>query len=127
MDTTQALIEAQRIATIGTLLAAFIGGTIGFLGSWIATTINSKAERKRLLLQLGFDMGMKQWDSMFDHLQKLTNKGASGVITPPYIYVNFNVQVLGLLVDGKLTPESLAKLDAENQKVIDVITKKQPK
>ncbi|HSO12934.1 MAG TPA: hypothetical protein VLT51_11210 [Anaerolineales bacterium] len=92
MDSNQALIEAQRIATFGTLAAAFIGGFIGFLGSWIANMSSAKAERKKLLLQLGFEMGIKQYEKAYELATKQSRK-----IAPPYIYVHHNVKVLELL------------------------------
>jgi len=107
MDANQALIEAQRIATIGTLTAAFIGGLVGFLGSWIATSINAKSERRRLLLQLGFDLGIKQWNTWNEISWKEAEAGKKRSIVPPYVFVDFNVRVLELLADGKLTPETL--------------------
>ena len=124
MDPNQALLEIQRIATFGTLAAAFIGGIFGFIGSWLATSLNARAERKRVLLQLGYEMGMKQWDSLFGHLQKMTDKGYSGKISPPYIYVNFNMRVLELLAESKLTPENLDKAQAELQVILKRLEEK---
>lgn len=124
MDANQVMLEAQKIATYGTLAAALIGGIIGFLGSLLAVSINTRAERKKLLLQLGTEMGIKHWDTLFKDLQEKTNKGASGVITPPYVYVNFNIKVLELLAEGKLTPETLEKINNENIKIIEKISTK---
>lgn len=124
MDTNQAMIETQRLATYGTLAAALIGGLVGFLGSLLATSISTRADRKKLLLQLGVEMGIKQWDSLFKHLQDQVNKGASGRIVPPYVYVNFNVKVLELLAEGKLTPETLENLNKENKKIIETLQQK---
>ncbi|RJP55614.1 MAG: hypothetical protein C4557_01175 [Anaerolineaceae bacterium] len=121
MDTNQALIEAQRIATFGTLAGALVGGVIGFLGSWIVTHINAKAEWKRQLLQLGHELGIKQWESTLSILQRHADQGRKIKMVPTFVYVNFNVRVLELLADGKLTPESLQKLHAENNKIIQVI------
>ena len=118
MDTNQALIEIQRIATIGTLAATFIGGIFGFIGSWIASSLNAKAERKRLLLQLGYEMGVKQWEEYSSHLQKMYDKGFTGKISPPYVYVNFNVRVLELLSSGKLNPETMKTVESELNNIL---------
>ena len=124
MDPSQALIETQRIATIGTLTAALIGGLVGFLGTWIATTVNAKAERRRLLLQLGFDMGMSQYNKSFELAKITSDRGKTGYIIPPYIYVNHNVRILELLAEGKLTPKALELIDIESKEITDKLNQK---
>jgi hypothetical protein len=121
MDETQAIIEAQRITMFGTLLAALVGGLIGFLSSWLVTALNSRSERKRLLLQLGFELGMKQWESAFGLASKQADRGYNTSIIPPYVYVNFNMRVLELLANGELTPDSLQALDIENNNIVETI------
>jgi hypothetical protein len=123
MNENEAIIEAQRIAMWGTLLAALIGGLIGFLGSWLATFLNTKAERRRMLLQLGCEMGIKQWDTLFGHLSKMTESGRKGNIAPPILFVNTNVRALELLSEGKLTSENLEKLFIELEDIKETITK----
>ena len=64
MGNDQLLLEVQKLAVIGTIIAALVGGLTGFLGSWIATMITTRAERRRQLLNIGYETGIRQWEAV---------------------------------------------------------------
>lgn len=114
MGNDQLVLEVQRLAVIGTIIAAFVGGLTGFLGSWIATAITTRAERRKQLLNIAFESGMRQWEVMYKgYLEK--QSGFS--INPPASYIYFNVKAMELMAEEKFSPEALSKLHAEQKAI----------
>lgn len=121
MGNDQLVLEVQKLAVIGTIIAAFVGGLTGFLGSWIATTISIRAERRKQLLNIGFETGIRQWESLYKGSLDLSQRGFSVSMHPPVSYIYFNVKAMELIADGKLSPETLSKLDSEQKEITKTI------
>jgi len=115
MGNDQLVLEVQRLAVIGTIIAAFVGGLTGFLGSWIATAMSTRAERRKQLLNIAFETGMRQWETMYKGYLEMSQSGFS--INPPVSYIYFNIKAMELIAEGKFSLDTLSRLDAE-QKVI---------
>ena len=88
----------------------------GFLGSWIATAIATRAERRKQLLNIAFESGMRQWEAMYKgYLEKQSDFS----INPPASYIYFNVKAMELIAKEKFSPEALSKLHAEQKAVTE--------
>jgi len=87
-------LEAAKLVLSG----AIVGALAGLLGSVVLTFIASRAESKRQLLQLAFQSGMK-------HLELQVQAKTTGTAYP-LITVEHHAEVLKLIRDRKLTPES---------------------
>ena len=93
-----------------TLWGVLIGGLIGIIGSLIALIGNIasvKAETRRHLHRLGFELGIKEWELMHTHARELMARGAlGGVVNPPLQFVYFNYRILEEMAKGRLTADS---------------------
>jgi hypothetical protein len=59
-------------------------------------------------MQLGLELGVKEWELQMGHAQK-----HGGRIYPPQVYAYFSARFIELVADGKLTPESYRALDKD--------------
>ena len=75
-------------------------------------------------MQLGFEMGMKQWDNIYEYSEKLVKPGQTIIFGQPSTYVHLNVKALELLADGNLTPNTIAKVFEENSELVDAFKKR---
>lgn len=121
MTETQALLEAQRIAVTGTIIAALVGGFFGFLGSWIISSFTVRSERKRQLLQLGFEMGIKRQEQILKIAEKDVAQGKKVSISSPLSFIYRDIRVMELIADGKLSPKNLEKIVNETRQIIDTL------
>ncbi|MGA9135772.1 MAG: hypothetical protein WB384_27480 [Candidatus Sulfotelmatobacter sp.] len=111
MTEVELVLAVQRLAIYGTILAAFVGGAVGFLGHLASTFLTRRAERRRQLVQL-VELGMKQF---------ITTSGGDAASFLPQLYVHLNVRFLELLEAGKLTTETYKKLATERDKLRAIV------
>jgi hypothetical protein len=120
MTEAELALAVQKIAIYGTILAALVGGAFGFLGNWVSTALTKKSERRQQLLQLGFELGMKEYGATAETIKSLP-AGSTATQPPPQAYVHFNMRFIELLETGKLTPETYKELLAERDRLTAVI------
>lgn len=109
------------------LMAALVGAVFAFLGNLIPTSITRRAEerrqahqiyseKRRLLLQLGFELGMKEYDAQAATIKSLPT-GSIATQPPPQSYVYLNMRFLELVEAGTITPEAYTELLAERDRL----------
>jgi hypothetical protein len=101
-----------------TLWGVLIGGLIGIAGSLIALVgniLSSKAETRRHLHRLGFELGIKEWEYHLGRIKELKARGArvEAKICPPLHYAYFNFRVLQEQEEGTLKADSYKRICAE--------------
>ncbi len=109
-----------------TLYGVVIGGVIGIVGyltALVGNMASSKAETKRHLHKLGFELGIKEWE---DHMSRADLSSHKYMINPPLHYVYFNYRVLEEISKGKLTPDMYGKICIEREALLQAILKDDP-
>ncbi len=120
MTEAELALAVQRIAIYGTILAALVGGVFGFIGHLGSTALTKKAERRRQLIQLGFEMGMKEYSATEEKI-RVGLLGPDAVLPPPQSYFHFSMRFIELVEAGRLTPETYRKLVTERNELTATI------
>ena len=94
-------------------LSALGGALIGSLGGAAATILaymqakgTRESEERRHLWRLGLELGLKQWETQFAHVQK-----HGGTLSPPQVYAYFGGRFLHLVASGEMSPARYEQLD----------------
>lgn len=101
-------------------VSALVGAAIGVVGGLASsllvyrqTIATLRAERKRHLLELGVQVGLKE--------HEFQAARAHGMIGPPQIFALYSARFLQLEDEGKMTPEALKALEAEQRALWSVL------
>jgi hypothetical protein len=110
-----------------TLWGVLIGGAIGLIGALGGNFIMARAQAKQHLKQLGFELGLKEWESHHEHAKTLYEKGdkVDGGIYPPWHFVYFNCRLAEHIAGGKLDPKVFRQILNETKTLASEINRDQ--
>ncbi|KMY04299.1 hypothetical protein V476_25540 [Pseudomonas syringae KCTC 12500] len=101
-------------AAWGVVLGAAIGATSSFGAMWLQAHYQSKRERAKTIL----DLAIRHRSEAFQYADKITGPIS---VSPLAVHVHFQDQLLRLVEEGSLTPESLERLHVDNSLLEKVI------
>jgi hypothetical protein len=107
MSAAELALAVQKIAIYGTIAAALVGAVFGFLGNLVSTALTRGAEKKRQafqlesekrrqLLQLGFELGMKEYSASAEIIKSLPANSTNS-LPPHQSFVYFNVRFMPVI------------------------------
>lgn len=106
------------------LISALVGAVVATVGTVLTVLIQSKKEDRRDRRELAFRIASEQYAQHLEFAHK-QNKG--GGVYPLDLYMAHSLALVKAAEDGRLTPESLAKISSDTDALIQYIDAREAK
>lgn len=112
-------MKPETMILIGTLSGALIGAITTLVSTWIM----KHYENKRIYHQMLIEMGIKNWEGAKDWAISLSKNGESTQVYPLELFIAHQAKISQLIINEKLTPETLKKVKEESEELNKIYEK----
>lgn len=94
-------MDSGTVTAVLVLLGTVVGAVAGIFGAVMAAKIASQNDRRRIAVEAA----LREWEQATEYART-----HGGRVYPPALYVYYNVELLKLLDENRLTTETYAEL-----------------
>lgn len=98
------------------LVAGLLGAVIGAAASIVTVLVQARIQDRRDRARQCVELALEDYKLQLQIADKLGLKG--GMIPPVTLYVDYHIRLAKLIESSSLTPDSYAKVVAENQALL---------